>query len=620
MTAHHRKLFSYMHNDQQFSTSGTTATEAEATSARKSSAQAAIEAGRKNNHEFAMKIYNFMRKATEERWNLRIIPLMTEVKKSVYSTSESGGFTTVALDLKDTGLRYEYGDVVRVLLPNTNRRTTRWVSSLSSSCEKNESFLKLEDMPDSGGEGWTWADLWEALGWSRDEPGVPLEAVARYIERAQVRDEDGRMQWINSPLDLCTGKNDTLLAANVAISRDQLVSIVPVSPRVYSVSGVETDRAFLLVSKPHDGGNHHGYERMADSSVERVHCSFSPATFFLVPPCGVNLVCVASGTGISPFAGLADAIGSRRGTYTIVHQCKSSDMFLANCQQWLDFTSCNPGAIVMGYISGDRSRRNCPMRYIIRNGKFDETKILSRNSSSCYYFECPRLVERMEEVHRSETLNLAYCCGGVQSAIAPLQKIIKDHGWTYELTVESYAVTTGLTSTKRNFTCQIGGAIVDLGTVAPVHEGGDQILHHVQCLALDDEGKDGAGVPDHSKIFWQLHPNAYNLHRCLRAPFDADFEAFRAFLARQAMNKNAVASIAEKYAKVALASPNSKVVRVASELQSSALTHLVLSGDRDGALKSAQYLETLLDHIPSQDDQAERWNEVLANFRLSLSD
>jgi len=124
----------------------------------------------------------------------------------------------------------------------------------------------------------------------------------------------------------------------------RISSLVPVSPRIYSVSGVESDRVFLLVSKPLDGARHHGYEQMADPRVESVHCSFAPSTFFLVPPVGVNLVCVASGTGISPFVGLADVIGSRRGMYTIAHQCKSSDLFLSNSQTWLDFTANNPGA------------------------------------------------------------------------------------------------------------------------------------------------------------------------------------------------------------------------------------------------------------------------------------
>ena len=69
------------------------------------------------------------------------------------------------------------------------------------------------------------------------------------------------------------------------------------------------------------------------------------------------------------------AIGSRQGTYTIAHQCKSSDLFLSNSQEWIDFTAQNPGAVVMGFISGDKSRRNRPMRYVIRNGAFEETTV-----------------------------------------------------------------------------------------------------------------------------------------------------------------------------------------------------------------------------------------------------
>lgn len=614
LTAHCRKLYSYMHNDLQFSTSGMAF-------ARGGTVTGAMPAmtKRKGNHVFAKRMFEAMSKATDERWRLRVAPLMTEVKKSVYSTSESGGFTTVALDLANKGLRYEYGDVVRVLLPNDTRTTMAWIQSLRDKDSEGSTFVKLEDMPASGTKGWTWSNLWEALGWSFHAK-VPLENVACYIEQAQVRDDAGKMQWVNSPLDLYC-HTDKIFAVPCAISRKRLASLVPVSPRIYSVSGVESERVFLMVSKPHDKGRHHGYERMADPNVQRVHCSFSPATFFLVPPVQANLVCVASGTGISPFVGLVDAIGPRQGNYTIIHQCKSSDLFLCNSQQWLDFTACNPGAMVMGYISGDKSRRNCPMRYVIRNGNFDQTSVLDYFNSSAYYFECPRFLSRLKEIYRTGGVNLAYCCGGVQSAIKPLRNIIEEHGWVYELTVESYAVSTSLSS--KDFSCLIGGAIVDLDAVSPVHTGGDQILHEIQRIALDEEEQSGSKdlenfVPDHSDIFWQLHPNAYNLHRCLRAPFDAEFEQFSAFLARQAVSKRTVALAAEKYAKVALASPeSSKVARIASELTSCAMRRQLSSGDKKGAQKSAEYLESLLRIIPCEDEQYEDWNDSLNEFHGS---
>jgi len=633
LTAHCRKLYSYMHNDVQSSTSGTN--HAGVTGSSETACSAA-----ENNHRFANMLFQAMRSAADERWRLRVAPLMTEVKKLVYSTSESGGFTTVALDVSDTGLRYEYGDVVRVLLPNDDKTTIAWTRSISGVGEEGD-YLKLADMPAGDCNGWGWRELWEALGWLEHEEGggrgVPLEKVALYIEQAQIKDEQGKARWVNSPLELCGNERDRLFAALPDIPFERIASLVPVSPRIYSVGGVEANRVFLLVSKPNDGSRHHGYDKMADPRVERVHCSFAPSTFFLVPPRDVNLVCVASGTGISPFVGLADAIGSRPGMYTIAHQCKSSDLFLSNSQTWLNFTALNPGAIVMGYISGDRSRRNCPMRYVISNGMFEETTVLGRHNSSAYYFQCQYFQKRLAEVYNEDGLNLAYCCGGVQSAIDPLRSILNEHNWKYEFTLESYAVLSTLNA--NDFSCLIGGTVVDLDAVSPVHEGGDQILHHIQSIAHERQrGSGGVGVgseeddkskhdddgdlniPDHSEVFFQLHPHAYNLHRCVRAPLDADFEAFTAFLNRQNASKSVIAASAAKYAQAALASPdNSKVVRIASELQSSALVRQINAGDETGAKKSAQVLQALLQHVASDDENYRRWTDSVEYFRASYS-
>ena len=237
----------------------------------------------------------------DERWNLRITPLMAKVRKTVYSTSESGGFTTVALDLGNTGLRYEYGDVVKVLLPNNDKTALCWAKSLSSgNNDDTVEYFTLEDMKcmyRDIGNGWGWTELWEALGWPLRGPGVPLHEIARYIEQGQIRSNtSNKSRWVNSPLDLVAGR-ERLVATPPEIPRNKISSLEPVSPRIYSVSGVETERVFLLVSKPMNGSVHHGYDSMADPQIDTIHCSFSPATFFLVPPEEVNLVCVASGTG-----------------------------------------------------------------------------------------------------------------------------------------------------------------------------------------------------------------------------------------------------------------------------------------------------------------------------------
>ena len=572
-----------------------------------------------DNHKFAIEMFKHMRKAADDRWKLRLPPLMNEVGKIIYSTSESGGFTTVALDLSGSGLLYEYGDIVKVILPNGEKQTLSWFYSLKS---MNKEFFKMEDMAKlqkNNGNGWGWDGLWEALGWNRFEEnggeGVPLEMVARYIEQGNIRDEaSNKPIWVHSPLDLSNKGSSQMFASPPPIPMERIVSLEPVSPRIYSVSGVEVDRVFLLVSKPDDHARHHGYSSMSDPTITKVHCSFSPATQFLVPPKDANLVCIASGTGISPFVGLVDSIGSRTGSYTIVHQCKSSDMFMCNSQTWLDFTAMNPGAIVMGYISGDRSRRNCPMRYVIRNGAFEQTTVLRRKRISAYYFECEMFQARIFETYSNDLLNLAYCCGGVKSAIMPMQNFATEHGMVFEFTNESYGVPITLTKAS-DLLCQIGGTIVDLNHVSPIHPGGSQILQQAQDIVFkkeEMENKKKSDTPDHSIAFYELHPHAYNLHRCLRTPVDADSKAFAKFLERQAMTKSVLGNMASTYAQAVLSSPeSSKIVKIATELQSKAISSQIDSGDTEGAKLTASNLKQLLDLVPDDDDDTGRWERSL---------
>lgn len=314
--------------------------------------------------------------------------------------------------------------------------------------------------------------------------------------------------------------------------------------------------------------------------------------------------------------GLSDAIGMRRGTTTIVHQCKSSELFLCNSQHWLDFTASNPGACVMGFISGDQSRRNCPMRYIVQNGSFEETTILGRRNASAYYFECALFKARVQETYIEGGINLAYCCGGVNSAIQPFKDIVSEYKLNFEFTLECYGVSATLQ--QHSVASQIGGTIVNLDHVSPIHPGGDQILHQVQDIEIEklEQSNSSAAVPDHSVAFWQCHPHAYNLHRCLRAPFDADSEAFASFLERQAMSQSVMVSMASKYAEVALSSPNdSKVVRIATELQAWTLSQQIKVDDQEGAFASASNLEALLVHVSSKDDDARRWVQLSQDFK-----
>lgn len=179
---------------------------------------------------------------------------------------------------------------------------------------------------------------------------------------------------------------------------------------------------------------------------------------------------------------------------------------------------------------------------------------------------------------------------------------------------------------------------MNLDHVSPIHPGGDQILYQINSIATQThqqqrgEGSNNstlstAGcpvsstIPDHSEAFWWLHPHAYNLHRCLRSPVDADCDAFAAFLERQAISNSVIRNMAAKYAEVALTSPeDSKVMKIASELQAATIQRQVSSGDKEGAKKSAEYLMALLAHLPREDTNAERWKKSLVEYRESFGE
>ena len=276
------------------------------------------------------------------------------------------------------------------------------------------------------------------------------------------------------------------------------------------------------------------------------------------------------------------------------------------------------------------------MRFVVRNGTFEETAVLGRNNASAYYFECPIFISRLKEVYKKDGLNLAYCCGGINSAINPFKGVSRKESMDFEYTIECYGVSSTLP--KESTACQIGGTIVNLDHVSPVHPGGDQILYQLHGIANEADGHSEPGTsasnfggcpvrtlsksntPDLSIPFWQLHPHAYNLLRCVRAPADADSEAFAAFLERQRLSKSMMISMATKYAEVALSSPNndSKVVRIASELQALTLRKQIHSSDTHGAKQSAEYLQALLNQVPSQDEDAQRWSKSLDEFQESF--
>jgi hypothetical protein len=259
LQAHCRKLYSYIHNNVQMSTSGTN----HLLASQKADYNHPVHcpSASLDNHKFALMMFRHMQKAAEDRYKLRLPPLFQQVRKAIYSTSESGGFATVALDLDHSGLLYEYGDVVKVILPNSEKTTLTWVHSLSSDSKALFSLEDMKKLHKDTGNRWGWKELWEALGWYRfdEDGGVPLEMIARYIEQAQIRDESSnKPRWVRNPLDLSGKASNKIFAQPPAITINQVASLEPVAPRLYSVSGVETERVFLLVSKPQDGAYHHG--------------------------------------------------------------------------------------------------------------------------------------------------------------------------------------------------------------------------------------------------------------------------------------------------------------------------------------------------------------------------
>jgi hypothetical protein len=108
---------------------------------------------------------------------------------------------------------------------------------------------------------------------------------------------------------------------------------------------------------------------------------------------------------------------------------------------------------------------------------------------------------RVKETYAKGGVNLAYCCGGAKSAIEPFRDFVTNEGMNFEFTVECYGVSATLHD--KSTAAQIGGTIVNMDNVNPIHPGGDQILHQIQDIEtekLPDQAHPGA-IPDHSIAF-----------------------------------------------------------------------------------------------------------------------
>ena len=93
--------------------------------------------------------------------------------------------------------------------------------------------------------------------------------------------------------------------------------------------------------------------------------------------------------------------------------------------------------------------------------------------------------------------------------------------------MESYSVASDEKNDKA--LCQIGGMKVDLEAAGKIRDGGDTILHRIPELSSSESSSTNA-LPDHTAIFYALHPHAYNLRRTLRSSRgDVHHEAYTQF-------------------------------------------------------------------------------------------
>ena len=575
LAAHSRKLFSYMHNNLQVDTS------AEGTGA--SSRPATPE----SNHQTALRMFGVMNEAVRERRRLRISPLYAPVTKTVVQVNEEGSFAIVDFEGGDEPIHYQGSDIVRVLLAR-DKPSAAALSCRHFDGTERVTLAQLASPPDTG---WGWPDLWQALGWP--ETGVAPDLLCDFIEEVHL---GGGAQ--GSPL------------------------FEPVSPRVYSVCGTTPRRLRVLISRPMDKRRHFGFSRMSAADAPQAFIACAPGMRFRVPPAGSNLLMVAGGTGISPFVGLAREIGDQPGRYTLIHQTRFSDLFLANLEAWRVFTRTNPGATVMGYVNGQAAHAGGPERFVIAGGEITEHVRLSTEAGA-YYFLSAVMLERLHAVTQPRN-NFAYCCGGTHSTVSPLRHLLSQHGWEYEFEVQSVGLERTISPRSRHF--KTGTKLVDATQVDQVHPGGPQIIEQLMRLAVAPGAAGANDVPDLSTLFFELHPDACTLLRLMSSPSDDEFLAFANLIDREAERGVILDQAAHQYVAAALAFPDKlRVVKLALALESAALyAHLK---DRDAATAASvaaasnclQHLEDLFPHLSADDPDRDKFAADIAGARERLA-
>src|SRR5262245_60414923 len=145
------------------------------------------------------------------------------------------------------------------------RATTGEAESFRDRFFPGKQTVALADLPHAGTAGWSWAELFESLGW--DPQGAAVSDVCRYIGH-----DPGERRANGNPAS----------------------GFEPIQPRVYSTCGVEPGAARLLVTIPRDIDAHYGFQRITVLGLRRVPIAFSPCTAFLRPPADANLLLVAT--------------------------------------------------------------------------------------------------------------------------------------------------------------------------------------------------------------------------------------------------------------------------------------------------------------------------------------
>lgn len=421
LAAHARKLMNYMHNGLQVDTA----------------AQGHLgEAGRPSlglNHATAWRTFAIMNEAIAERAVLREAPSMIRVAKTVNSVNPIANFGTVSFCLAGTGIRYHWGDVVKVLLPRTAGDADDWLRALGGDGPP----IELAALPAQDPIGWTWPDLFYALGW--DPKGVDRRTLSRWIRSAEVPyGELGQHVLVRSPGELDDSQKPDVSSRSrppPKFGTDVIAHARPISPRIYSACGHTEEELFVVISRPVDDRRHHGFDRMTDPTLGEAWIDVSPGTHFAPPPADTNILMVASGTGIAPFVGLAATLSDEVESVTVVHQCRSNDLFLANSETWLELTRRHASSVVLGYVSGESGARGLSLGYRIEGGEVRDQWIIDQNSPQKFYFMCSRFTERLEQVTRADGRNLVYCCGGERSAVAPARKAFERIGARYEFVI-----------------------------------------------------------------------------------------------------------------------------------------------------------------------------------------